>query len=108
MSKHEQHSGHSTTTAGKSDSCCGGAHGHECDSPEPASAGQEQKPAGHGSHAQAGDAGGTQVVRAAAVASTNSRPATWLARAAAPHIRLAALGWVVTNLKGDPNAGEAL
>lgn len=56
MSKHETHSGHSDTAAGKDGGCCGGAHNHDCGSPDSKATESDRNPAlpGHGSHTHAG------------------------------------------------------
>lgn len=61
MSKHEQHSRHSETAAGKEGGCCGGAHDHDCGSPESKTAELDRKPAvaGQGLHTHTGNASGS-------------------------------------------------
>lgn len=60
MSNLEQSSKDAAKTASKAGGCCGGAHDHECDKPDSATAGQDRKPAEakHGSHTHAGHATG--------------------------------------------------
>lgn len=60
MSNLEQSSKNAAKTASKAGGCCGGAHDHECDKPDSATAGRDRKPAvaGHGTDTHAGHATG--------------------------------------------------